>query len=70
MLPGPVRGRPESSRYVVRADSSGTTTETITKANAGSGFTFARNDQEAEDIWYSRKVDLLAIQPLTRLRSP
>lgn len=30
--------------------------ETITQANQGSGFTFAKDDRDAEDIWYSRKV--------------
>lgn len=33
-------------------------TRAITKKNAGSGFTFARNEKEADDIWYSRKVAL------------
>lgn len=30
--------------------------ETITQKNEGSGFTFAKNDAEAADIWHSRKV--------------
>ncbi|ORY89746.1 FAD-linked oxidase-like protein [Leucosporidium creatinivorum] len=33
-------------------------TRTITKKNQGSGFTFAKNEKEADDIWYSRKVAL------------
>ncbi|KWU43995.1 hypothetical protein RHOSPDRAFT_18613 [Rhodotorula sp. JG-1b] len=33
-------------------------TKTITQANQGTGFTFARNDREAEDIWHSRKIAL------------
>lgn len=30
----------------------------ITNANSGSKFTFAKDDTDAEDIWYSRKVAL------------
>ncbi|GAA6025950.1 hypothetical protein JCM8202_004279 [Rhodotorula sphaerocarpa] len=33
-------------------------TKTITQANQGSGFTFAKDDRDAEDIWYSRKIAL------------
>ncbi|GAA5925907.1 hypothetical protein JCM1841_004036 [Sporobolomyces salmonicolor] len=33
-------------------------TKTITQSNSGSNFTFARNDEEAERIWYSRKIAL------------
>ncbi|GAA5917924.1 hypothetical protein JCM6882_006504 [Rhodosporidiobolus microsporus] len=33
-------------------------TKTITQQHQGSGFTFARNDAEAADIWQSRKVAL------------
>ncbi|GAA5971086.1 hypothetical protein JCM11641_004140 [Rhodosporidiobolus odoratus] len=33
-------------------------TKTITQKNQGSGFTFAKNEAEAADIWYSRKVRL------------
>lgn len=33
--------------------------EAIAKKYNGSKFTFSRNDKEAEDIWYSRKVRFL-----------
>ncbi|GAA6003095.1 hypothetical protein JCM10207_001986 [Rhodosporidiobolus poonsookiae] len=33
-------------------------TKTITQKNQGTGFTFAKNDAEASDIWYSRKIAL------------
>ncbi|KAI5476593.1 hypothetical protein MNV49_007480 [Pseudohyphozyma bogoriensis] len=33
-------------------------TKKITQSHNGSKFTFSRNDKEAEDIWYSRKVAL------------
>lgn len=35
--------------------------EKIASAHSGSGFTFARNDKEAEEIWYSRKVALWSV---------
>ncbi|GAA5899160.1 hypothetical protein JCM8208_003021 [Rhodotorula glutinis] len=33
-------------------------TKKITQGNEGSGFAFARNDKEAEEIWHSRKIAL------------
>ncbi|GAA5826536.1 hypothetical protein JCM3770_006374 [Rhodotorula araucariae] len=33
-------------------------TKKITQRNEGSGFAFARNDKEAEEIWHSRKIAL------------
>ncbi|SCZ88128.1 BZ3500_MvSof-1268-A1-R1_Chr10-2g02851 [Microbotryum saponariae] len=36
-------------------------TKKIVKNNNGSKFTFSRNDKEAENIWYSRKMGLYAV---------
>ncbi|GAA6004271.1 uncharacterized protein JCM10292_007320 [Rhodotorula paludigena] len=33
-------------------------TKEITQSNEGSGFAFARNEREAEEIWHSRKIAL------------
>lgn len=51
---GPVR--PPSSPSLVRTDT--LSVGIITNANSGSKFTFAKDDSDAEDIWYSRKVAL------------
>ncbi|GAA5873373.1 hypothetical protein JCM3774_000762 [Rhodotorula dairenensis] len=45
-------GTPEQMKHDVAR------TKSITQANQGTGFTFARNDREAEDIWHSRKIAL------------
>ncbi|SCV73828.1 BQ2448_6258 [Microbotryum intermedium] len=36
-------------------------TKKIVRTNNGSKFTFSRNDKEAENIWYSRKMGLYAV---------
>lgn len=41
-------------------------TKKITQSNEGSGFAFARNDKEAEEIWHSRKVRSPSILPFGR----
>ena len=63
---GPIKWEEKPSLFLKFAGTEGQIksdierTRAITKKNQGSGFTFGKNEQENEDIWYSRKVSRLS----------